>query len=279
MKAHGSSGTALVTGASSGIGKELARLAAADGYDLILVARRQERLETLARETSVTHGVSARVIARDLADPATPKQIFEELERERTAVDVLVNNAGLGIYGRFWKTDLSRQLEVIQVNMVALTELTGLLLPGMVSRKRGRIVNIASTAAFQPGPYMAVYYATKAYVLSFSEAIAEELPETGVTVTAVCPGPTITEFQEAAGIEDTWLFRGPLVMDAAKVARAGWTGAKRGKRVVIPGLGNKLIKETVRFSPRRLVTAAAGRVQKKRSGSPSASSPAGRGRT
>jgi short-subunit dehydrogenase len=278
MKVHGSSGTALVTGASSGIGKELARLAAADGYDLILVARRQERLETLAREISVTHGVSARVIARDLADPATPRQIFEELERERTAVDVLVNNAGLGIYGRFWKTDLSRQLEVIQVNMVALTELTGLLLPGMVSRKRGRIVNIASTAAFQPGPYMAVYYATKAYVLSFSEAIAEELSETGVTVTAVCPGPTITEFQEAAGIEDTWLFRGPLVMDAAKVARAGWTGAKRGKRVVIPGLGNKLIKETVRFSPRRLVTAAAGRVQKKRSGNPSASSPAGRGR-
>ena len=265
MKSRGSSGNALVTGASSGIGKELARLIAADGYDLVLVARRQERLEELARELSVAHGVSARVIIADLADPASPKRIVEELETERIAVDVLVNNAGLGIYGRLWKSDITRQLEVIQVNVVALTDLTGRLLPGMVSRARGRIVNVASTAAFQPGPYMAVYYATKAYVLSFSEAIAEELKGTGVTVTALCPGPTITEFQEAAGLEDTWLFRGPLVMDAAKVARAGWSGARRGKRVVIPGLGNKLIRETVRFSPRRLVTAAAGRVQKKRS--------------
>ncbi len=264
MKSRGSSGNALVTGASSGIGKELARLIAADGYDLVLVARRRERLEELARELSVAHGVSARVIAADLADPASPKRIADELETERIAVDVLVNNAGLGIYGRLWKSDITRQLEIIQVNVVALTDLTGRLLPGMVSRARGRIVNVASTAAFQPGPYQAVYYATKAYVLSFSEAIAEELKGTGVTVTALCPGPTITEFQEVAGVEDTWLFRGPLVMDAAKVARAGWSGARRGKRVVIPGLGNKLIKETVRFSPRRLVTAAAGRVQKKR---------------
>ncbi|HLN57107.1 MAG TPA: SDR family oxidoreductase, partial [Thermoanaerobaculia bacterium] len=200
MKPRGSSGNALVTGASSGIGKELARLIAADGYDLVLVARRQERLEELARELSVAHGVSARVIAADLADPDSPKRIVEELEAERIAVDVLVNNAGFGIYGRLWNSDITRQLEIIQVNVVALTDLTGRLLPGMVSRKRGRIVNVASTAAFQPGPYQAVYYATKAYVLSFSEAIAEELKGTGVTVTALCPGPTTTEFQEAAGL-------------------------------------------------------------------------------
>ena len=131
-------------------------------------------------------------------------------------MDILVNDAGLGIYGRFWETDLARQLAVIQVNLAALTDLTGRFLPGMVSRGKGKILNVASTAAFQPGPYMAVYYATKAYVLSFSEALAEELSGTGVTVTALCPGPIVTEFQKAAGIEDTWLFRGPLVMDAAK---------------------------------------------------------------
>ena len=203
------------------------------------------------------------MIAKDLEDPASPAEIFQEVESEGISVDLLVNDAGLGIYGQFWETDLARQLAVIDVNLSALTKLTGLFLPGMVSRRRGRIVNVASTAAFQPGPYMAVYYATKAYVLSFSEALAEELYGTGVTVTALCPGPIITEFQEAAGLEDTWLFRGPLVMDAAKVARAGWAAAKRGKRVVIPGLGNKLLKETVRFSPRRLVTSVARRIQKK----------------
>jgi short-subunit dehydrogenase len=180
-------------------------------------------------------------------------------------VDILVNNAGLGLHGRFWETDLDKQLEIIQVNIVALTALTGRLLPGMVTRGRGRIVNVASTAAFQPGPYMAVYYATKAYVLSLSEALAAELKDTGVTVTALCPGPTTTKFQEAAGLEDTLLFRGPLVTDAASVARIGWSAAKRGKRVIIPGLANRLLKETVRFSPRRLVLAVAGRMQKKRS--------------
>jgi short-subunit dehydrogenase len=255
--------TALITGASSGIGEELAKLAAADGCNLVLVARRLEKLRALARDLSVAHGVSARVITADLADPAAPRRISEELEKERLAIDILVNNAGLGIYGPFWKRDLRKELEVVQVNVVALTELTGLLLPGMISRKRGRILNVASTAAFQPGPWMAVYYATKAYVLSFSEAIAEELKGTGVTVTALCPGPTSTEFQGAAGV-DTALLPGAFVMDAQKVAHAGWAAAKQGKRVVIPGLTNKLLKEAVRFSPRHLVTAAAGRLQRKR---------------
>ncbi|HKA36802.1 MAG TPA: SDR family oxidoreductase [Thermoanaerobaculia bacterium] len=255
--------TALITGASSGIGLELAKLAAADGCNLVLISRRQDRLESLARNLSVAHGVSARVLTADLANPKASERIAETLDKERVTVDVLVNNAGLGLYGPFSKSDLQRQLEVLQVNVIALTALTHRLLPAMIERRRGRILNVASTAAFQPGPYMAVYYATKAYVLSFSEAIAEELKGTGVTVTALCPGPTTTEFQDVAGV-DAALFPKPLVMDAPEVARAGWAGAKRSKRVVIPGLGNKLIKETVRFSPRGLVTAAAGRLQKKR---------------
>jgi short-subunit dehydrogenase len=260
--------TALVTGASSGIGLEFAKLLAREGHDLVLVARRRDALEELARELAVTHGVAIRVIAKDLAAPDSTEEIFDELETERIVVEILVNNAGLGLHGRFWETELTRQIEIIRVNVAALTGLTGRFLPGMVARGRGRIVNVASTAAFQPGPYMAVYYATKAYVLSFSEALAQELSHTGVTVTALCPGPTVTEFQTAAGLEDTLLFRGPLVMDAARVARAGWAGANRGKRVVVPGLANRLLKEIVRFSPRRLVTTVAGRMQKKRSRPP-----------
>ena len=255
--------TALVTGASSGIGLEFAKLLAREGHDLVLVARRREALEELARELAVKHGVAVRVIAKDLAVPDSAAEISGELQAERI-VDILVNNAGLGLHGRFWETDLDRQIETIRVNVEALTALTGRFLPGMVARGRGRIVNLASTAAFQPGPYMAVYYATKAYVLSFSEALAQELSDTEVSVTALCPGPTVTEFQAAAGLEDTFLFKGPMRMDAAKVARLGWAAAKRGKRVVIPGLANKLLKETVRFSPRRLVLAVAGRMQKKR---------------
>jgi len=258
--------TALVTGASSGIGEELARLAAADGCDLILVSRRQETLESLARELSVAHGVSARVIAADLNDPEAPRRIVEEIEKEKIPVDILVNSAGLGAYGRFFETDLAKQLEVIRVNVAALTDLTGRILPGMIARRRGRILNVASTAAFQPGPYMSVYYASKAYVLSFSEAIAEELRGTGVTVTALCPGPTPTEFQERSGVGGEALLPAPFVMDAASVARAGWEAAKHGKGLVVPGTANKLLKEAVRLSPRRLVARAAGKLQKRRIG-------------
>ena len=185
-------------------------------------------------------------------------------------MDILVNDAGLGIYGRFWETDLARQLAVIGVNLVALTNLTGLFLPGMVSRRRGRILNVASTAAFQPGPYMAVYYATKAYVLSFSEALAEELSGTGVTATALCPGPVVTEFQKAAGIEDTWLFRGPLVMDAADHrSDAGWAGREaRQARRRSRRRKQAASRKPFAFLPRRLVTAVARRIQKKRGGPP-----------
>lgn len=259
--------TALVTGASSGIGWELARLFARDGCDLVFVARRREKLEQLGQDLAREFGATTTVLAEDLSDPQAPPRIAGELARRALAVDVLVNNAGFGVYGFFAKTSIEQELAMIQVNITAVTHLTKLLLPGMLERRRGRILNVASTAAFQPGPLMAVYYATKAYVLSFSEALANELAGTGVTVTALCPGPTITEFQKAASLEQTRLFTGPLVMSAATAARAGYEGMRKGKRVVIPGFPNKVLVQAVRFAPRRLVTALARRIQERRGGS------------
>ena len=183
------------------------------------------------------------------------------LEEGGLSVDVLVNDAGFGVYGPFAETAIGKELEMIQVNVMALTHLTKLLLAGMRARRAGRILNVASTAAFQPGPLMAVYYASKAYVLSFTEALANELAGSGVTVTALCPGPTITEFQKHAGVAQTRLFRSMLVMNASEVARAGYEGMLRGKRLVIPGVGNRLLVQALRVSPRSFVTAAARRVQ------------------
>jgi short-subunit dehydrogenase len=256
--------TALVTGATSGIGLELATLLARDGHDVVLVARTRERLDVVARGLGEEFGIRATVLPSDLALPESPGLIFRELEARAIAVDVLVNDAGFGVHGRFSATPIERDLAMIQVNVAALTELAKLALPGMLERRRGRILNVASTAAFQPGPMMAVYYATKAYVLSFSEALANELSGTGVTVTALCPGPTITEFQKSAGVEETALFTGPLVMDAATVARAGYRGMRRGQRVVIPGVANNVLVQALRVSPRRLATAIVRRIQETR---------------
>lgn len=230
----------------------------------MLVARRVERLEELGRELTQRFGVAARAVASDLGDPGSPARILREVTERAGEVDLLVNGAGLGVHGFFADTPLERELETIRVNVLALTELTKLLLPGMLGRRRGAIVNVASTAAFQPGPLMAVYYATKAYVLSFTEALAEELRGTGVTATALCPGPTVTEFQKHAGLEDTPLFRGPLVSDAAAVARAGYEGAMRGKRVVVPGFANRVLGYGARVGPRRLATRIARKLQEKR---------------
>jgi len=257
--------TALVTGASGGIGWELARAFAAGGYDLVLVARSAGKLEQLAGELRDRHGVAVRVLAKDLAGPGAPDEIFQELEGAGVAVDALVNNAGFATFGPFAETDLASELEEIQLNVVTLTHLTKRFLPGMLARRRGGVLNVASTAAFQPGPQMAVYYATKAYVLSFSEALAEELRGSGVTVTALCPGPTATGFQARAEMQDSGLFTGPLkVMDAAGVARAGYEGFRKGNRIVIPGLINKLGVQSVRVSPRALVTRLVGAMQAKR---------------
>jgi uncharacterized protein len=254
-------GTALVTGASSGIGLELATLLARDRHDLVFVARGRERLEAIARGLTEEFGVAVTILARDLARAQTPAEIVRELEERGLAIDILINNAGFGVYGPFAQTPLTRELEMIEVNVTALTQLTKLLLPGMLARRRGRILNVASTAAFQPGPLMAVYYATKAYVLSFTEALANELDGSGITVTALCPGPTVTEFQKEAGVAQTRLFRSMLVMRAPEVALAGYEGMLRGKRIVIPGAANRFLVEALRISPRRLVTAVARRIQ------------------
>jgi len=246
--------TALITGASSGIGLELTRLFARDSYDLVLVARSEQQLKQLADELHEKFGITVKVIAKDLSVAGTPDEIFTELQQENVTADALVNNAGYATYGLFSELDLDNELRMMQVNMVALTHLTKLFLPGMLKNHRGKILNIASTAAFQPGPLMAVYYASKAYVLSFSEALANELRGTGVNVTALCPGPTESGFQKRANMEDSKLVSGRKIMDAVTVARAGYRGLMAGKTVVIPGIRNRILVESVRFSPRSMVT-------------------------
>ncbi len=245
---------ALVTGATSGIGLELANLLARDGHDLVLVARNADRLDAVAAGLREQFGGQVMTIVKDLAQPAAIEEIVVHLRRGGTAVHVLVNNAGYAIYGPFAETNLQDELAMMRVNMLAVTHLTKLLLPDMLQRRDGKILNLASTAAFQPGPLMAVYYATKAYVLSFSEAVAEEVRGSGVTVTALCPGPTETGFQERAALEESRLFKGRWIMDAAAVAQAGYAGMLRGKTVVIPGSRNRVLAEANRFLPRTLVT-------------------------
>jgi hypothetical protein len=255
--------TALVTGASGGIGEELARLFAADGHDLVLVARSRDRLARLSEELAGKHGVAARVLAADLARPEAPREIFEELAAGGVSVDALVNNAGFGSYGLFAETDLKSELDLLRVNVVALTHLSKLFLPGMIARRRGYVMQVASTAAFQPGPLMAVYYASKAYVLSFSEALSNECEGTGVVVSALCPGPTETGFVAAAGMGDSKLFD-RAVMDARTVAVEGYRGMLAGKTVVIPGLRNNLLARSIGFFPRSLVTRVVRRIQERR---------------
>ncbi|MET0646314.1 MAG: SDR family oxidoreductase [Pyrinomonadaceae bacterium] len=255
--------TALVTGASGGIGEELARLFAADGHDLVLVARSRDKLARLAEELQAKHGVEARVLAADLARPEAPREIFEELGAGGFRVDALVNNAGVGSYGLFAETDLQSELDLLQINVVALTHLTKLFLPGMLARRRGYVMNVASTAAFQPGPLMAVYYASKAYVLSFSEALANECEGANVRVSALCPGPTETGFVAAAGMGDSKLFD-RAVMDARTVAEAGYRGLLAGKTIVIPGTRNNLLARSIGFFPRGLVTKVVRGIQEKR---------------
>ncbi len=252
--------TALVTGASAGIGRELARSFAAEKSNLVLVARRRDRLEDLAAELRKQHGVEVRVMAADLGRADAPQAIVDSLTREAVTPDVLVNNAGFGLLGPVAELDLDRQMEMIRVNVAALTHLTRLLLPGMIERHRGGILNVASTAGFQPGPFMAVYYATKAYVISFSEALADELAGTGVKVTCLCPGPTATEFAETARMGDALMFR-LQTMTAQRVAEAGYRGFRRGKLLVVPGWLNYLGSMGVRFAPRSMARAVARRMQ------------------
>jgi short-subunit dehydrogenase len=263
MSENGNSKVALVTGASSGIGLELARLAHKDGYRLVLVARSKPRLDELARMLDPKGRIV--VLPKDLAATNAPREIFDELKGRGLDVDLLVNNAGFAVYGPYVETDGKREQEMIQLNILALTNLTKLFLPGMVKRGRGRVINVASTAAFLPGPLMAVYYATKAYVLSYSEALANEMKGTGVTVTALCPGPTETGFAHTAKVENTRLFASGQVhvMDAATVARIGYEAAVCGKTVVVPGFQNKLVVQSGRITPRNILTEIVRRVQER----------------
>ncbi len=251
---HWSGRWALVTGASSGIGAALAKELAAGGANLVLAARRRERLERLASEAVDRHKVRAEVIAADLARPQACDEIFAFTKGRKIAVDVLVNNAGFGAYGEFHRIGLARQLEMVQVNIAAVLQLTHLYLPGMIERRRGDILIVASTAGFQGVPYISTYAASKAFDLLFAEALAEEMRPYGVRVCALCPGSTQTEFQQVAG-EPEWT-QGHQE-SAEKVARTGLRALARGKSCAISGLGNWLGVEGQRLAPRRLVTRVA----------------------
>lgn len=253
--------TVLLTGASSGIGLELSRLFAQDNHDLVLVARNEEKLNGLAEELKQKYNVNVIVMPKDLSNPASPDEIFEELKARDIIVDILVNNAGFATSGVFHVAGEDEQMGILQVNVHALTKLTHLFLPTMVAQNSGKIMNIASIAAFLPGPKMAVYYASKAFVLSFSEALAEELSGTGVTVTAVCPGPTDTAFDKRAGLDDKPLFNSPAVMSAAKVAMIGYRALMNGKKVVVTGFRNKIQVFSLRFIPRSWAAKIAKRLQ------------------
>lgn len=256
--------TALVTGGSGGIGLELAKVFARNGFDLVLIARNRDNLEAAAGQLEGKFDVKAHVFAADLARPDAPERIFDFLHNEEIQIDVLVNNAGLGIMGEFADTELARELKMIQVNIAALTHLTKLFLPGMIKRRSGRVLNVASTAAFQPGPLMAVYYATKAYVLSFSQALSEELRNSGVTVTVLCPGPTQTDFFEGAKMTNSRLLTTFGMADAADVAKYGFDAMMHNKRVAIPGFRNKIIAQANRLAPRALSAKLARMAQENR---------------
>jgi uncharacterized protein len=244
--------TALITGASSGIGLELARIFASKGINLILVSRNLIELSRLKSELNEKYKIYVEEIEKDLSVPGAARQIFDEVKNLNFDVDYLVNNAGFGDYGLFHKSDWDKQERMINVNMLALTQLTHLFLPYMIKKKSGKILNVASTAAFQPGPLMSVYYASKAYVLSFSEAIADELKGTGITITTLCPGPTKSGFQKTANMERANLVRGNLPTPK-KVAEYGFAAMMKGKRVAIEGLKNKELIFLSRMATRKMV--------------------------
>lgn len=245
--------TALVTGASSGIGREIAELAAADGCDVVVTARREERLETVADELETDHGVSTTVITQDLAEPSGPDELFDAVTDAGIEVHTLVNNAGVPVYGEFTETDRAAERDMRRVNMDALTELTKLFVPGMVERGSGAILNTASLASFYPIPKKAVYAATKSYVLSFSRALAHELEAEGITVTALCPGVVETEYVERGNVDESNTDEG-VTNDPRSVAEAGWNGLADGERIVFPSAFATYGAQLMRLLPRRTVT-------------------------
>jgi short-subunit dehydrogenase len=246
---------ALVTGASSGLGVEFARQLAKRGHRLVIAARRQEQLDTLAKDLG-----NARAVAIDLSKKDSAANLLADLEAHGETVDLLVNNAGFGLIGRFAELDAKRERQMIDLNVATLADLCRAVAPGMIARRSGAIINVASTAAFQPGPRMAVYFATKAFVLSLSEALHEELKPHGVKVICLCPGPTRTEFGEVAGFHGNSLFD-RVAMDAPAVVKAGLDGLDANRAVVIPGLGNKIGAVGGRFIPRAILRKIAGAIK------------------
>jgi short-subunit dehydrogenase len=258
--------TVLITGASSGIGYELARLFAADGWNLALNARTKSRLEEVRRELTNSYRADVTILPYDLSDPAAPALIYQELQRLHIVVDALVNNAGFGDHAPFADCGMEKQIEMVQVNVVALIHLTRLILPDMLKAGKGKIMNVASTAAFLPGPFMSIYYATKAFVLSFSEALSSEARDRGITVTAFCPGPTSTNFNLRAGVDNSLLQKSGILrsMTAAKAAQIGYRALMKGKPLAISGLMNRCIVQALRFAPRFLVRSVMLRIMKNR---------------
>jgi hypothetical protein len=255
--------TALITGASAGIGAELAKVFAAHDHDLVLVARRRDALEALAGTLEGKHGITATVIVDDLGDPEAPERIFAAVRDARIEVDVLVNNAGFGLGGEFSETPIEREIAMVQVNVTALMHLTKLFVAPMLKRRAGYVLNVASTAAFFPGPLQSVYYASKAFVLSFSQAVAEELAPSGISVTCLCPGPTETEFAQVAGMKSVRL-PNLDVADADDVAEFGYRAMLAGWRVAVPGAKNKLLVQVQRLVPRRMIARAVKKMQERR---------------
>ena len=243
----------LITGASGGIGHDLAMLAAADGKNLVLAARSVDKLEQLAEKIRTNNKVEIITIDVDLSDETGVNSLISNINKQELQIDTLINNAGFGDFGDFAKADLSKNMEMIQLNISALTQLSHFALQGMLKAGKGKIMNVASTAAFMPGPGMAVYYASKAYVLSFSEALTRELKRSGVTVTTLCPGPTDTDFALSAGLGKSLMHRMLPPSTSMQVAKAGYKAMLKGKAIEIPGFVNKLSAVTPRFSPRSMV--------------------------
>ncbi|MGM0881330.1 MAG: SDR family NAD(P)-dependent oxidoreductase [Bacillota bacterium] len=245
--------TVLITGVSGGIGKELADRFAKGGHNIVLVARSESKIVELAQEYRKKYGIQATVIAKDVAAPGVPEEIFTELKEKGITLDYLVNNAGFGLFGTFMETDMEQEVNMIDVNIKALTVMTKLFLPDMVKRGQGGVMNVASLVGFFPGPMMSVYYATKAYVLSFTEALANEVSGTGVTVTALCPGLTSTGFVDRSGMGASKMLKG-AIMEAGQVAEEGYRGFLRGKTLIMPGARNRFIAFMPRLLPRMMMT-------------------------
>lgn len=255
--------TALITGASNGIGLELAKIHAAKGDRLVLVARNKSKLDELKLELEKTYKISVYTIGKDLSAMNASQEVFDETSKQQIQIDYLINNAGFGDFGMFVETDWNKEAQMIQLNITALTQLTKLYLKEMVKRSSGKIMNVASTAAFQSGPTMAVYYATKAYVLSFSEAIDNEVRDKGVTVTALCPGATESGFQAAAAMEESNLVKGRKLPTSKEVAEYGYESMMKGRTVAIHGFMNYLLANSVRFIPRAMVVKVTRKLQDK----------------